>query len=133
MIQDMGTGLFYKRGGQHYGRWVPQEEASVWTTPGGPRGCLGAIKRYNRRLGLKVLRQPNIVTIQTDKPRVILVCGDDWQGLYINGKLVEEGHNIPLDEIFKYLGIEGRSITVNDEWLQEQGRLPENLDEVEKG
>jgi hypothetical protein len=26
--------------------------------------------------------------------KVILVCSEDWEGLYINGKLVKEGHTL---------------------------------------
>ena len=32
-----------------------------------------------------------------------LVHGDDWKGLYINNKLVLEGHNITIMDLFSIL------------------------------
>jgi hypothetical protein len=67
-----------------------------------------------------------------------IVTLDDWEGLYINGKLVDEDHSIRLDTVLKKLAREYkftfRSRYVSPEFeekIHEVGNLPENLDEVE--
>lgn len=64
------------------------------------------------------------------RPQVVFVDGDDWQGLYINGRLIEEGHHIHLDDLLKHLGIDGEVICPDDAWLTERGGLPMDLAEV---
>lgn len=59
--------------------------------------------------------------------------GDDWEGVYINGKLVTEGHHVRIDELLQLLGIDGGQIYADDAWLAEQGSLPENLEDVKRG
>src|SRR6185437_11141463 len=39
------------------------------------------------------------------KLQVTHVSGDDWAGLYIDGKLVDEGHEVRLRDFAKYVGI----------------------------
>ncbi len=67
--------------------------------------------------------------------RFTLVNGDDWHGLYVDDKLVLEGHSLPLLEV---LGIaldhgpvtEVVSIDANYRWLEELGYLPPALIDV---
>jgi hypothetical protein len=59
-----------------------------------------------------------------------LVRGDDWEGLYIDGKLETEGHSLSPSDIFKVLDIRVTNHDLDDEWICEQGSLPENFDEV---
>lgn len=35
--------------------------------------------------------------------KVTFVDGDDWEGVYIDGKLVTEGHCVRVDEVLKLL------------------------------
>lgn len=59
---------------------------------------------------------------------------DDWEGLYINGKRVMQNHNLSGGEVIEMLAkhglIQGKVVEVDDEWLMEVARLPENLSEV---
>lgn len=55
------------------------------------------------------------------------VQGDDWCGLYIDGKLVHEGHSIDVTQILSILDIAHHITYVNDDWMYSRGRLPENF------
>jgi hypothetical protein len=65
------------------------------------------------------------------KKEVVIVGGDDWEGIYIDGKLVREGHSIDSDDVLEALGIDYVSRGVNQEWLEEMGSLPDNLSDVQ--
>ena len=55
----------------------------------------------------------------------------DWEGLYIDGKLVEEGHKIHRDTIFEHLGINADYSCASDNAMDKMGcSFPEKLDEV---
>lgn len=67
-------------------------------------------------------------------PEVVRVSVDDWEGVYLDGKLVAENHSLRASDILRifaklglitYMAREGDS-----EWLEEEGRLPELLAEV---
>lgn len=62
---------------------------------------------------------------------IVIVDADDWAGLYIDGKLVYEGHSIDYRQVFKHLNIDYSRKEADFEWMDEVGRLPENLSEVE--
>jgi len=128
MLRDNATGLYYRRihnrGGES---WVKQKEASVWASPDGPRACLGTITRRNRG---KMPAGLEIVPVVPGLPAITLVDGDDWEGLYLDGKLVQEGHHVRLEDIFRHLGIEANFVYPDTEWLEARGNLPENLREV---
>ena len=141
MVRDKKTGLFYKRVHNRFvSPWVDQEEASVWTTKDGAHACLGAITRWMRdyhqypeHYSKPKIVEPEIVEIPAVQQKPTLVCADDWRGLYIDGKLVEEGHSMPFDAICRHLGIDGAYMYADDEWLAERGSLPENLEDVRRG
>lgn len=65
----------------------------------------------------------------------------DWEGLYINGELVEEGHSLNWRRVISkhFLGdsfyIESmEDIEVKGKWLSEEGSFPILLEELlEKG
>lgn len=56
----------------------------------------------------------------------------DWQGLYIDGKLVMENHQLSIYEILDAIGIDYKYIEADDEWLANRGSLPEKLSQVKK-
>lgn len=58
---------------------------------------------------------------------------DDWEGLYINGKLALEGHRICKDEMFTILGINYTEVETAEGWLESRGCLPKDLSDVEEG
>jgi hypothetical protein len=46
----------------------------------------------------------------------------DWAGMYIDGKLVTEGHSLPYNEVLNFLDIK-----YEERWIDmEKSRLPEN-------
>lgn len=58
-------------------------------------------------------------------------CGD-WQGLYIDGKLVMENHQLGLYEVLDAIGIKYKYVQADADWLSSVGRLPEKLSLVKK-
>lgn len=73
--------------------------------------------------------------------KIILATGDmDWQGLYVNGKLAAQGHNIQLHELadaiierLPRLDISYEEKSVDYDWMEDRGDLPDNIEEVEFG
>lgn len=68
--------------------------------------------------------------------KVVYVTTDegDWAGVYANGKLVHEGHDIPS---FQWLDILQRLGHETDEWdgtkyATENGNLPKDLEDLTK-
>lgn len=62
-------------------------------------------------------------------PKMTIVQGDDWEGLYVDGKLVEETHQIDWRARWvKLMGAE--TVEADYEWLENRGTLPENLEDV---
>jgi len=62
---------------------------------------------------------------------IVHVVSGDWEGLYVNGKLYDEGHSIPL-RIFKQVLSDGWKSwedveLVGAEWLVLEGGLPSEL------
>jgi hypothetical protein len=67
--------------------------------------------------------------------KVDLVSGDDWSGLYIENKLMMENHSLNVSRVLQLLSDHGiiagfKEITADEDWLEERGRLPEELNEV---
>ena len=66
------------------------------------------------------------------KNKIALVDGDCWKGLYINEKLIIENHSLSIYDVLDALKIKYKYIAVDEDWLEEFGRLPENLSEVKE-
>jgi len=66
----------------------------------------------------------------------ILADGDDWQGLYFNGVLVTEGHEVTKKELVEALDYRLSDNFSYDEkevdsaWLANEGSLPRHIDNV---
>ena len=138
MIRDKATGLWYTRRPPHSGGWTTQDKAAVWTTKGGARSMIDRIRmKSSGKLGYRVHSdcEPEVVTLPTvpSPGKVTFVDGDDWEGVYIDGKLVAEGHHVRIDELLQLLGINGEQIYADDAWLADRGSLPQNLSEVKRG
>lgn len=58
------------------------------------------------------------------------IVGDDWEGIYIDGKLIEEGHNISPKNLLKKLGYVVETFEPDYDWLDGEGYLPEDLKDV---
>jgi hypothetical protein len=61
-----------------------------------------------------------------------IVTGDDWQGLYKDGTLFTESHRLTPDDIADVLGITIVNKEANQEWLEENGKLPYKLSDVKE-
>jgi len=68
-----------------------------------------------------------------NKNKWVVIYKDDWVGIYKNGKLQIEGHELNIDDIFYLLGIELEDQTdtyykkIYDKNFR---RLPDNLEEL---
>ena len=68
---------------------------------------------------------------------IVLVHADDWSGLYIGGRLVVEGHRLGASEVLAILFERGllRSKALvahcDQDWCEEQGRLPQDISAVQ--
>jgi hypothetical protein len=65
---------------------------------------------------------------------VVFVNGDDWYGIYVNGCLESEGHNIDGDDMGDFLEehqpFKYSSKWCKQEWLDTLGSFPSNIEEV---
>jgi len=72
----------------------------------------------------------------TAREYVIATNCDDWEGLYLNGIRLTEGHELHLNEFAETVILHGGVITsyyrleVDNDWLMECGSLPEYLIDV---
>lgn len=126
MLRNKATGLYYKRSSDWCNCWVPQEEASVWTTPRGPQAAKGNLARREQTPDVEIMEY------DATKPRIVFVDGDDWEGLYLDDRLVEEHHHVRTEDVLRHLGFEYEVIYPDQDWLEERGSLPTDLAEVKK-
>lgn len=64
---------------------------------------------------------------------VMFLSADDWFGVYVNGVLCGQNHTIRGVEwkyIFEKLGCKFEWNSIDDEWLENQGHLPDQLSEI---
>lgn len=62
-------------------------------------------------------------------PELVLVCANDWEGLYIDGRLYAENHSIDRHVIMDRVGGRVLYLTpLQDKALCDRGALPEALD-----
>jgi hypothetical protein len=61
----------------------------------------------------------------------VVVRAEEWEGLYIDGRLVVEGHNLTAIDVLAALGIRASSQFCDEDWLADEGcSLPIELGEV---
>lgn len=72
----------------------------------------------------------------TSIEKITLVDGDDWNAIYINGEMFNQGDDIPLhsfgviENLLTHLGIPHERLVSDYDWLYEQGHFPNKLSEV---
>jgi hypothetical protein len=66
------------------------------------------------------------------RAKFVFVEGDDWVGLYIDGELAYEGHNMSPAHLAEFLDADFERIWADDSWLYEVGHLPKNLEDVKE-
>ena len=76
---------------------------------------------------------PTVIHPQTVS--VVIVEGAEWKGLYVDKRLMVEGHSLDVFKVLdllwgKTLGSVNR-VAAYDDWLDARGSLPISLDEVE--
>ena len=66
------------------------------------------------------------------KQKMVIVrsSSGDWEGLYINGKLKFEGHEIRREDLLEVLDIDIEERDAEENWLENRGNLPEYLKDV---
>jgi len=62
--------------------------------------------------------------------KLTLVSSEDWQGLYVDGKLAYENHSVACKDLSYYIDL--TMINVDDEWMGRKGHLPQHLDDIPK-
>ena len=63
----------------------------------------------------------------------IVVVGSpdgDWEGVYVDGRLVFEGHSITWWHMLDALKINYTTDDADEEWLHGRGNLPDKLSDV---
>lgn len=69
------------------------------------------------------------------------VIGEDWEGIYIQGLLRDEGHKIRFKDGFAFVcdyinqignvdHIEFSTYSIEQEWLENEGSLPEYFSDI---
>lgn len=61
-----------------------------------------------------------------------IVQGDDWVGVYVEGKLITEGHSVNAYELLNQLGYYVDSVEPDFDWLWDIGNLPVYLKDVKE-
>lgn len=69
-------------------------------------------------------------TQDTTAKEITLVDGDDWTGIYIDGKLAAEGHSFDKADLLQILNIPYEYKEADPDWMYEVGNLPKNLSDV---
>lgn len=62
--------------------------------------------------------------------KVVIAYADDWSGLYIDGELKLQGHNLDQRELIRALGVECEEFEVDFDWIGKVGYLPDDIKEV---
>jgi hypothetical protein len=73
------------------------------------------------------------ITESVDNKELTILSTDDWQGLYYNGELLDEGHSVNLYNVLRGLGYNIEYIDIDDPEEFENyfgANCPETLDEV---
>ncbi|MCK5291273.1 MAG: hypothetical protein KAR39_04555 [Thermoplasmata archaeon] len=63
---------------------------------------------------------------------VLVTNYNDWEGFYVDGKLIMEGHRVRREKMLKHMGITLNTIETKEGWLEDRGSLPQNLSDVEE-
>ena len=66
---------------------------------------------------------------------VTLAKGDDWQGLYVDGMLAAEDHNVSASEALKVVSVYSckfsfKEVIVDYDWLANQGSMPDSEEDL---
>jgi hypothetical protein len=62
--------------------------------------------------------------------KITYVTGDDWEAMFVDGVLLEEGHRIDRDVLLDRLFPNCEYKEADMEWLERRGNFPEKLKDV---
>jgi len=63
--------------------------------------------------------------------KIVHVQVDDWEALYVDGKLVDEGSSINWKHFITHnLKLDIDDLDADLDWLDDIGNLPDNLEDV---
>jgi hypothetical protein len=79
---------------------------------------------------VQVQEAANLKAAKTAPINAVMVRGNDWDGLFINGKLACEGHSLQYHEVSKALGVQLKEKQADPAWLDKETHFPENLKDV---
>ena len=60
----------------------------------------------------------------------IVTNNDDWDGMYLDGQLIDQGHQLDWEHILSKLGFILETKDVDNDWLSECGSLTSKLEYV---
>lgn len=68
-----------------------------------------------------------------DNKELTIVSGEDWEGVYYNNQLIDQGHSINWRNVLEHFGytIKSKSIDSEEQWEILGWNLPNNLSELE--
>lgn len=68
-----------------------------------------------------------------DNKELTIVSGEDWEGIYYNNQLIDQGHSINWRNVLEHFGytIKSKSIDSEEQWEILGWNLPNQLSEVE--
>lgn len=64
---------------------------------------------------------------------ILVSNGDDWEGLYVNGKLVQQDHSLSARDVLSLIGIDIEQRWVSYDYTAERGNLPDKLADIPAG
>jgi len=64
------------------------------------------------------------------KKKIVFVSGDDWVGIYVNGKLVVQDHSLNPIEVLNAIEADFEYVYPDQEWLETEGQFPDDLKNV---
>lgn len=59
-----------------------------------------------------------------------LLRADDWEGLFVDGRLVTEGHSLTAEDIIRGLKLDYNSGWINQEWMEDHGSFPYDVNDI---
>jgi hypothetical protein len=66
--------------------------------------------------------------------KVTIVEANDWQGVYVSGEIEEQNHSLfnsyYLGQLLDRLNINWEIVECDEDWLMNEGYLPDNLKDV---
>ena len=54
---------------------------------------------------------------------------DDWEGVYLDGKIIDQGHSIDWKLVLSELGFTLDEQEADHDWLAYEGYLPEKIED----